>query len=149
MENKIRVINEKKPYSVPIEMRPLWRICLIVVCILCVSQDKKYLSIKKVNILVWILIRKKMWSEYEDYLLGRLPKAPLISVDTATYKAIEISIAKGILILEQDRLYVASAGESLFKTIMENEIMAEEIGFLNSVGSKLSESKIKDMTGRN
>ncbi|MDR7088592.1 hypothetical protein [Cellvibrio fibrivorans] len=149
MENKIRVINEKKPYSVPIEMRPLWRICLIVVCVLCVSQDKKYLNLKKVNILVWILIRKKMWSEYEDYLLGRSSKVPLISVDTATYKAIEISIAKGILNLERDRLYVASAGDNLFKTIMENEIMAEEISFLNSVGSKLSESKIKEMTGRN
>tara|TARA_R110002049_G_scaffold309141_1_gene517570 strand:+ start:13183 stop:13446 length:264 start_codon:yes stop_codon:yes gene_type:complete len=70
-DNTIRAVISDKAYPVPIEMRPLWRICLIVTSIAVVSGDKKYLDSKKVNILVWMLIRKKRWEEYEKYLLDR------------------------------------------------------------------------------
>ncbi|MPW31628.1 hypothetical protein F9L16_21875 [Agarivorans sp. B2Z047] len=146
-ELNVKPIVSDKPYSVSIEMRPLWRICLILVCVSVVSGDKKYLNSKKVNILVWMLIRKNRWQEYEDYLLSRSENVPLVSIDTATFKAIELSIAKGFLSLENDRIFVTESGEELFSLLVENNIMDEEVCFLKKLGKKLSDNKVKGLTG--
>jgi hypothetical protein len=146
-ELNVRPIVSDKPYSVSIEMRPLWRICLILICVSVVSGDKKYLNSKKVNILVWMLIRKNRWQEYEDYLLNRSENIPLVSIDTATFKAVEFSIAKGFLSLENDKIFVTDTGEELFSLLVENNIMDEEVCFLKQLGKKLSDSKVKGLTG--
>lgn len=147
-EQNVKVVVSDKPHSVLIEMRPLWRICLILICISVVSGEKKYLNSKKINILVWMLIRKNKWLEYEEYLLGRLDgNIPLVSVDTATFKAVEFSIAKGFLTLENDRIFVTKNGEELFSLLIENDIMADEIDFLKRLGKKLTDSKVNGLTG--
>jgi hypothetical protein len=128
-------------------MRPLWRICLIIISIIIVSNDKKYLDLKKVNILVWMLIRKNKWEKYEEYLLGRTLDIPLVSVDTATYKAVEFSLVKELVKLEHGRLYITEDGEELFSVLIENDIMGKEMDFLKQVGKKLSDKKVKGLTG--
>lgn len=146
-DNTIRVVISDKAYPVPIEMRPLWRICLIINSIAVISGDKKYLDAKKVNILVWMLIRKRRWDEYKNYLLGRTYDIPLVSVDTATYKAVEFSIAKEFVILKDGRLHLTKSGQELHEMLTENEIMKDEIGFLQEFGKKLTKNKIKGLTG--
>ncbi len=146
-EKEIKTIISDKPYPISIEMRPLWRICLIIISVIIVSGDKKYLALKKVNILVWMLIRRSRWKEYEEYLLGRTFDIPLVSVDTATYKAVEFSIAKEFVQLKSGRLYITETGEMLFSILVENNIMSREMGFLRGAGKKLSVSKVKGLTG--
>lgn len=146
-DNNIRTIISDRRYPIPVEMRPLWRICLIIVAVLAVSRKKKYLENKKVVILVWMLIRKSRWDEYEEYLCGRSADLPLVSVDTATYKALEYSIAKDLISTNDHRVYVTSTGEDLFKHILDNGIMLEEIGFLECFGKKLTEYKVRALTG--
>ena len=136
-----------KPYPLAIEMRPLWRICLIVISVIIVSGEKKYLSLKKVNILVWMLIRRNRWDEYGEYLQGRNSEIPFVSVDTSTYKAVEFSIAKGFVSLKDGRLYVSDIAENLYSVLINSEIMLEEMDFLEQLGKKLSESKVKGITG--
>jgi len=143
----MKVFISDKPYPVSIEMRPLWRICLIIVSVAVVSGEKKYLDLKKVNILVWMLIRRNRWKEYEDYLFGRIFDIPLVSVDTATYKAVEFSIAKGFVRIEGGRLHVTESGEAIYSVLIENKIMNKEISYLEKIGKKLSESKVKSLTG--
>lgn len=146
-ETKVRPEISDKPYPISIEMRPLWRICLIIISIVVVSGDKKYLDFKKVNILVWMLIRSNRWDEYEDYLLDVNSDIPLVSVDTATYKAVEFSIAKEFIRIENGRLCLTRGAEDLFRVIAENDIMREEIGFLEKAGKKLTDNKVKGLTG--
>lgn len=146
-ERRIKPIISDKPYPISIEMRPLWRICLIIISIFVVSGDKKYLNVKKINILVWMLIRQNRWEEYENYLLGRTLDIPLVSVDTATYKAVEFSMAKDFVRLENGRLYITESGDELFSLLVENNIMGKEIGFLEKLGKKLSDNKVKGLTG--
>lgn len=146
-ESNIRAFISDKAYPVPIEMRPLWRICLIIISIAVISGEKKYLDAKKVNILVWMLIRKRRWDEYENYLLERTYDIPLVSVDTATYKAVEFSIAKGFVILKDGRLHLTENGQKLHELVIENEIMKEEMEFLHEFGKKLTDKKIKGLTG--
>ena len=144
---KVRVAISDKPYPVPIEMRPLWRICLIVIAIAVVSGEKRYLDIKKINILVWMLIRKTKWNEYESFLTGRSKDIPLVSVDTATYKAVEFAIAKEFVTLDSGRLYLTKNSDNLFSLFKENQIMGDEIEFLSMNGKKLTGKKVKELTG--
>jgi hypothetical protein len=144
---KIKPVISNKPYSVPIEMRPLWRICLILISIASLSGEKRYLSVKKVNMLVWMLIRKKRWVEYEDYLQGRVMDIPLVSVDTATYKAVEFALAKGFVLLKDGRLHISESGLEVYQLVIDNEVMIEELGFLENVGKKLSDRKVKEISG--
>jgi hypothetical protein len=148
-ESKVKVVISDNPYPIPIEMRPIWRIALIIVSIHIVSGEKKYLDLKKVNILVWMLIRKNRWEEYQDYLLGLSDKLPLVSIDTATYKAVEFSMAKNLTQLdaESGRLNLTPEGNTFFSILVANDIMSEEIQFLKHVGKKLSDTKIKDLSG--
>jgi hypothetical protein len=146
-EVKLRGVINLRPYPVPIEMRPLWRICLILNSISVVSGDKRYLDAKKLNILVWMLIRKARWSEYEDFLCGNSSVLPLVSVDTATYKAVEFSIAKGFIKLGDGRFHITEEGVRLRTLLMDNEIMSGEVVFLREVGRKLTNEKVKKLTG--
>ncbi|WP_342805836.1 hypothetical protein [Alteromonas sp. M12] len=144
---KIKPVISNKPYSVPIEMRPLWRICLILISIVSLSGEKRYLSVKKVNMLVWMLIRKKRWREYEDYLHERVLDIPLVSVDTATFKAVEFALAKDFILLKDGRLHVTESGLEVYQLVTDNEIMLEELWFLRKVGKKLSDRKVKEISG--
>ncbi|GLH17321.1 MULTISPECIES: hypothetical protein [Pseudomonas] len=146
-ERQITPIISDKPYPIPIEMRPLWRISLIIISIERVSNEKKYLDSKKLNILIWMLIRKNRWPEYEDYLKDRTLDIPLISVDTATYKAIEICVAKALVTLSDGRVHITDAGQDIYRTILESAVMQEEIDFLDNFGKKLTDAKVKSLTG--
>ncbi|MEW8152018.1 MAG: hypothetical protein AB2810_17890, partial [Candidatus Thiodiazotropha endolucinida] len=135
-QTSYKAVISDKAYPVPIEMRPLWRICLIIISIAVVSGEKKYLDSKKVNILVWMLIRKRRWDEYENYLLGRTNGIPLVSVDTATYKAVEFSIAKGFVLLKDGRVKIKDSGQVLHEILVKNESMQDEMYFLKKKKKK-------------
>ncbi len=144
---KIKTIVSDKSYPLPIEMRPLWRICLIVISLAVVSGEKRYLDIKKVNILVWMLIRRSHWDEYEEFLNDRSRDIPLVSVDTAMYKAVEFAMAKGFVGLEEGRICMTDNADNLYSLLVENGIMETEINYLTRNGKKLTDRKVKELTG--
>ncbi len=143
-----RAIVSDKRYPLPVEMRPLWRMCLIIISIVVVSGPKKYLDSKKLNILVWMLIRRAKWEEYEDYLLERRHNVPLVSIDTATYKALELLVAKDYVALDDGKIFITEIGEQLYKVLNEQSVMYEEISFLDRLGRKLTEAKVKGLMVR-
>ncbi len=147
--NNVKIIIDNKPYPLPIEMRPLWRMCLIVIAIAEISGKKKYLELNKVNVLVWMLIRKNKWDEYHQFLnfKGVIENVPLVSVDSSTYKAIEYSIAKKIVALKAGKLHLTTLGDDTFSLLVDNDIMIEERLFLQETGKKLTVNKIKELTG--
>ena len=144
---KAKTVISEKPYPLPIEMRPLWRICLIVIALVMVSGDKRYLDIRKVNILVWMLIRRTRWKEYELFLHDHTRDIPFVSIDSAMYKAVEFAIAKNLVTLEAGRLYTTSNAENMHCLIVDNKVLEDEIEFLATNGKKLSERKVKELMG--
>lgn len=149
MTSQIRTVVSDKPYPIPIEMRPLWRVSLIMISIYISSGKNDYIDLKKCNILVWMLVRETKWSDYEDFLLDRTKKSPLVSVDSATYKATELAIAKGYIKVLDSRLYITPLGIEFVKIIISNNIMTDEISFLERFSKKLTIKKIKNLIGGN
>lgn len=146
-DSSVKAVFSDKPFPVPIEMRPLWRICLIIVAVAVVSGSKRYLDISKVNILIWMLIRKSKWEEYEDFLTSRSVDLPLVSVDTATYKAVEFALAKEFATLDSGRIFLTDKSDVLILLLKNNQIMDDEFDFLSRNGKYLTEKKVKALTG--
>jgi len=145
--SQVKTVISDKPYPLPIEMRPLWRICLIVISLAVVSRDKRYLDVKKINILVWMLIRPSRWGEYKSFLHNRSKNIPLISVDTAMYKAVEYALAKELVTLDSGRLHMTKYSDELYSILIENRIMDAELDFLFDNGKRLTDRKVKELTG--
>jgi len=143
----IRAKTSSKPYAIPIEMRPLWRICLVVISIAIVQNKEKKLDINKVNILIWMLIRKKSWEEYSKFLLKETTQPPFISIDTMTYKAIEFSVAKEFIGIEGQKIFLTNNGWELFYLLEEHELFVLEREFLASYGKKITVNMVKKITG--
>ena len=148
MNKQIKAKFNNKLYPIPIEMRPLWRICLIIISIFLVSNNDGMLSLNKLNVFVWMLIRKNKWNAYKNFLINFSDEIPLVSIDTATYKAIEFARAKNYICIENDKISLSSIGKDVYKLIVEIGIMIEEIQFLNDIGAKLTENKVKILAGR-
>ncbi len=94
-----------------------------------------------------MLIRKNRWPEYESYLRELTVDVPLISVDTATYKATELCMAKSLVTLSDGRLHITDTGETVYNSILKSEVMQEELEFLDKLGKKLTDAKVKGLTG--
>ncbi len=94
-----------------------------------------------------MLIRKTRWDEYERFLLGQAHDIPLVSVDTATYKAVEFSLAKKFITLDSGRLCATKKSDELYSLLTSNEIMTDEIEYLATIGKKLTDRKVRELTG--
>lgn len=145
--SKVKTVISDKSYPLPIEMRPLWRICLIIISLAVVSGEKRYLDVKKINILVWMLIRRSRWEEYDSFLNDRSKDIPLVSVDTAMYKAVEFAIAKEFVTLDSGRIHMTKNADDLYTLLIDNKIMEAEITYLLKNGKKLTDRKVKELTG--
>ena len=144
---KMKTVISTRGYPIPIEMRPIWRISLIALSISAVGGEKKYLDLKKLNILVWMLIRKQRWGEYEEFLFDRSEKIPIVSVDTANYTAVEMGIAIRVFELNDKRLHIEQLGDELIELISKNQLLIEERSFLERVGKKLTDKKVRIIMG--
>lgn len=72
MNNKsIKVTINNKPYPVPVEMRPLWRIGLVVLIVKRMNTLKKTIDLKKLNVMLWMLIRSHSWENFKLFLNTR------------------------------------------------------------------------------
>lgn len=146
MTSKVTI--DTKGYAIPIEMRPIWRISMIVLVVALLEKNASSLDLRKLNVLIWMLIRKNRWEEYRSYLLGQSNDLPFISVDTSTYKALEFAMAKDFTKIENSKIVLLDKGIRLFDLLRENEILLDEMAFVSEIGKKLTQKKLDELSGR-
>lgn len=146
MTTKVKI--DSKGYAVPIEMRPIWRISMIVLVVALLEKNTSSIDLRKLNVLIWMLIRKNRWEEYRNYLLGRSNDLPFISVDTSTYKALEFAMVKEFVVIENSKIVMLDKGIKLFNLLIENDILSDELTFVSEIGKKLTQKKLDELSGR-
>jgi len=143
----IKAAPTNKSLPVLIEMRPAWRISLMLLVIDVVGEDKGYIDYKKLVVLIWMVIRTKHWPEYQKFLSGG-EEIPFISVDTATQKALELAANKSFVKAEDSRVYLLEEGKKIVELILENQLLASESAFLKEYGKKLTSKKVDQIMGK-
>jgi len=79
--------------------------------------------------------------------IGVSESPPLVSVDEATYKAVEMAISKDMVSLQAGRLYLRPSGLVLCSKVYELQLLSDEIIFLDDFGKKLTENRIGTLIG--
>lgn len=134
-------------YPIPIEMRPIWRTALICIAINIVDTNGTSLKIDKLRIFIWMLARPTKWDNYYYSLHSIEPSFFKISSDKSTDIAIEIAIVKGFVKLESDSLHLEHNGLKLLMLVEEIKLFKDEIDFLQSIKSKVTDKYIKSLIG--
>lgn len=149
MISKIKVKIDNKPYPVPVEMRPLWRISLIIIITKIMNKKNKSLDLKKLNVMLWVLIRTQEWNNFMKFIDDKNNVAPFISSDQANYIAIELGFKKNLLQFNQDKIEVTDLGNVIYDNILLNNLFDAERNFIENYLSKITVDKVEKMLGKN
>lgn len=147
-DKTIKVAINNKPYPVPVEMRPLWRIGLFVLIVKRMNIVKKSLDLKKLNIILWMLIRNHSWESFKIFLKSSDQTPPFVTSDQANYIAIELAFNKDLIKFNEDKISTTRNGDIFFKNIMENSIFTSELQFINDNASYFTNVKIEQIMGK-
>ena len=148
MSRTLKLKFNNKPYPVPVEMRPLWRISLIIIIVKTMLLKNKPIDLKKLNIMLWMLIRNQDWGEFKIFLNERNHPAPFISSDQANYIAIELTFKKNLIKFNNQKIETTALSDSFYHQIRENNLFNDEIIFMENHLSKITFDKIEKMIGR-
>lgn len=148
MNKVLKIKIDNKPYSVPVEMRPLWRISLVIIIIKTMLLKNKSVDLKKLNVMLWMIIRNQDWGEFKKFLIEKEYPAPFISSDQANYIAIELSFKKDLIIFNQEKIETTILADKFYENIVENNLLSDEIMFTENYLSKLTFDKIEKMMGK-
>ncbi|MDD9320604.1 hypothetical protein M0O54_10815 [Acinetobacter lactucae] len=149
MNKKLKATFRNKPYPLAIEMRPLWRICLVILIIKNMIIKNRATDLKKLNILLWMTIKHQNRQIFERFLLDKNAPIPFISSDQANYVAIELAFNKDFIKLSYDeKIYLTSKSEHLYNLIIENNLFKDEIDFMSNFGYRLTQKNIDKIIGK-
>ncbi|ELI8020181.1 hypothetical protein ACX1H4_14910 [Yersinia enterocolitica] len=146
-EANASIIISDKGYPLPIELRPLWRLGIMCLCIRVLGTDIHGLNINKLRVATWMLNRPQLWGEYYKSLYSKNEKIPSISIDSNTDKAIELGIAKEFFIFNNESIKLIEIGKSLLEICDELGTYTRENEFLLSISSKFTNTYIKRVVG--
>jgi len=148
MNKSLKIKIDNKPYPVPVEMRPLWRISLVIIIVKTMNLKNKTIDLKKLNIMLWMLIRNQEWEKFKKFLIEKDQAAPFISSDQANYIAIELTFKKDLIRFDNEKIETTCLADNFYKHILENSLFSAEINFIENYLSKISFDKIEKMLGK-
>lgn len=148
MNTSLKIKIDNKPYPVPVEMRPLWRISLVVIIVKTMIIKNKTIDLKKLNVMLWMLIRNQEWEKFKKFLIEKDKPAPFISSDQANYIAIELAFKKDLIRFEQDKIETTYLADNFYEHILKHSLFNAEIKFIDDYLSKISFDKIEKMLGK-
>lgn len=148
MNKSLKIKINNKPYPVPVEMRPLWRISLVVIIVKTMIIKNKTIDLKKLNVMLWMLIRNQEWEKFKNFLIEKDQPAPFISSDQANYIAIELTFKKDLIRFNHEKIETTYLADNFYVHIIEHGLFSDEINFIENYLSKISFDKIEKMLGK-
>jgi hypothetical protein len=134
-------ISERKEY-IPCDLRPAWKISLLILIMGIVGYRNK-LSRNKAHLIIWILKNDKHLNSYIEYTANQSNDRPIINLDPALDKAIDYALFSNLITVSKNKITLAEKGKDIFTKIESSEIFNLEKSKLNSIKSKFSEEKVK------
>jgi len=138
----------KRPISVPGDLRPVWRICAIVLALHLSSRGGKS-SFGKLHLLNWALKSKKNQYSLAQIMHGKLsPDSIIVRIEPALNRAVDLASGEDLLTIDDGKKVVLTEkGVKLAESLMANpEIFKDVKGFLATIGKKqLTETEVNKL----
>ncbi len=139
----------ERPESIPGDLRPLWRMSLLLLMLFVASRGKRS-SFGRLHVLNWA-IRS---DEGRDALLAivdghLLPGTIVVRIEPSLNRAVDFAHGEKLIRkIGGDRIELTSKGESEAQRIFEQEdLLCSEREYLDQIGKKLTEKTVAELFG--
>jgi len=139
----------KKPISIPVDYRPVYKIAQIVMIlsITCIGNKS---SLLKLHLLSWALKDDKNKDEVLELIKSNYDTDIAVwGIEPALNRALLFCISENICIMENGKYLLTEKGTDFFKLIVKAEVFVEEFEFLNFVGKrKITDNRIESISNK-
>ena len=137
---------ERKPDPIPGEMRPQWRIAVLLI-ILQASRGKKA-SLRKLHVLSWVVRNSQSRERFIRYVNGELASTDIIiRVDPGLNHALALARAERLIdIVSGKTASMTAKGQAFAQEILSyKDTLSEEKDFMDVIKPHIRESKIAEL----
>lgn len=139
----------KKPISIPVDYRPVYKIAQIVMIlsITCIGNKS---SLLKLHLLSWALKDDKNKDEVLELIKSNYDTDIAVwGIEPALNRALLFCISENICTMESGKYLLTEKGADFFKLIVGAEVFVEEFEFLNFVGKrKITDNRIESISNK-
>jgi hypothetical protein len=139
-----------RPKSIPGDLRPLWRIGIILLILRLASWGKKS-SLGRLHVLNWAIRTEENREELEEVIAGNIsPDTVIVRIEPSLNRAIDFAHGEGLLeFVSGDRVQLTPIGKSATnKLLNQDNLFREEKLFLRRIGKTgLTEKIVKELFG--
>lgn len=139
-----------RPTSLPPELRPDWRISVLLLILKITGRAGKA-SLKKLHVLGWVIRHQSERDAFLQVIAGEVPADSLmIRFDPALNRAVEFAVGSKLLAFERLssgglNIVLTERGKDSAARIAElHDCLVSEKSFLHRVG-KISEAKVENI----
>jgi len=137
----------QRPESIPADMRPIWRIGLLLL-MLSVSSRGARSSFGRLQLLNWSLLH----DEGRDALLSvldgaRQPNAIMVRIEPSLNRAVDFATAEGLVrTVGGSRIELTEVGEAEAARILaESSLYVKEREYLSLLGKRVTETLVSQI----
>lgn len=139
----------ERPESIPGDLRPLWRIGLVLLMLRLASRGGRS-SFGRLHVLNWALRSKDGREALVGILDGQLfPGRVVARIEPSLNRAVDYAHGEGLLRRVQgDRIELTERGEDAAKQILkQGELYKSEREFLEGIGKRVTERLVNELFG--
>ncbi|EJQ2005342.1 serine/threonine protein kinase [Cronobacter sakazakii] len=131
----------KRPEHLPCDMRPLWR-CSLILLILSILGRSGCCSLKKMHVVNWVLKSDQNIASLEFWILNKESLRPEVRMDPTLDRALELMLAEGFIIRDNDKYKIVQKGEQCAAKLIELDVFKDESFKLHKLKKGLSETNV-------
>ena len=145
-ELNVPVIFRQRPISVPGDLRPAWRISVIVLLLKnCCRQGRS--SLRRLHVLSWAVRDEEVANALVRAIGGEVPPGTvLVRIEPALNRAVDFAIGEGLIQRQSsDRVELTVDGKDFADTIMDDTLV---LGYEKQFAERIRFSVTEDFVTR-
>lgn len=145
-ELNVPVIFRQRPISVPGDLRPAWRISVIVLLLKkCCRQGRS--SLRRLHVLSWAVRDEEVANALVRAIGGEVPPGTvLVRIEPALNRAVDFAIGEGLIQRQSsDRVELTVDGKDFADTIMDDTLV---LGYEKQFAERIRLSVTEDFVTR-
>lgn len=140
----------------PSDLRPAWRIAVLL--LLLENCRGAQATLKQLHVLNWAIKDRGAQQAFLEFIRGEvLPSQVIVRYDPSLNRAIDFSLAEGLVLQNRDetgnatasgshRLALSSTGRAIAAGILsQSDCLAVEKDFLASIGHKVTQGEVESL----
>jgi hypothetical protein len=139
-------IFKSRPESIPGDLRPLWRIGVLLLILLISSRGGRS-SFRRLQVLNWAILTRENQRTLIDVIQGKMkPDTVVVRIEPSLNRAVDLALGEGLVSRESNRISLTHLGQKV-ATILYNEanIFTEDKIFLDRIGKALKEYLVQQL----